>query len=161
MVVMRANVHRSQHSDPFNRLGKRNTSNTTRRSYNCGGYALETFSWYEPTGKAHPSWQDFCFKNTEEAERKTKKCVRAMLREFPTLRVIKTLADVRPDEYAIMFRLSDDGDFHFLKRDKRGHWRHKCGGWEVETIKVANIFGEWRFGRYNGPIVIMAKRREI
>lgn len=28
--------------DPFNTLGLRNVSNTTKRYYNCGGYALGT-----------------------------------------------------------------------------------------------------------------------
>ena len=35
-------------SDPFNTLGLRNINNTIKRYYNCGGYALGTFSWYWP-----------------------------------------------------------------------------------------------------------------
>ena len=34
--------------DPFNKNNKRNVRNTERNTYNCGGYALGTFSWYCP-----------------------------------------------------------------------------------------------------------------
>ena len=36
-------------TDPFNFLRNRNVRNTEKRTYNCGGYALDTFSWYCPT----------------------------------------------------------------------------------------------------------------
>ena len=32
--------------DLFNRNGERNAFNTDQWYYNCGGYALGTFSWY-------------------------------------------------------------------------------------------------------------------
>ena len=35
-------------TDPFNFLRNRNVRNTEKRTYNCGGYALGTFSWYCP-----------------------------------------------------------------------------------------------------------------
>ena len=34
--------------DPFNKNNNRNLRNTPRRHFNCGGYALGTFSWYCP-----------------------------------------------------------------------------------------------------------------
>lgn len=36
--------------DGFNRYGKRKQTNTVCPSYNCGGFALGTFSWYVPVG---------------------------------------------------------------------------------------------------------------
>ena len=35
-------------TDPFNHNGKRNRSNTDTDDYNCGGFALGTYSWYAP-----------------------------------------------------------------------------------------------------------------
>lgn len=35
-------------TDPFNFLRNRNVRNTEKITYNCGGYALGTFSWYCP-----------------------------------------------------------------------------------------------------------------
>ena len=34
--------------DYFNEKQTRNEENTEKKDYNCGGYALKTFSWYLP-----------------------------------------------------------------------------------------------------------------
>lgn len=51
-----------------------------------------------------------------------------MIAVFPSMRVISSFAELAPDEYAILFRLSHDGDFHYLKRGGNGVWYQKCGG---------------------------------
>ncbi len=148
----------SQIYDPLNWDKKRTVKNTDKSTYNCAGYALECFSWYSPTDD---EWADFGFDDMEEAAKKTEKAVQIMLRDFPTLRVIHTLQEVRQDEYAILFRLASDGDFHYLKRDKGGHWRHKMGDRDkIETMKASDIFDYWYYSRYDGPIVIFAKKRQ-
>jgi len=143
-------------ADPLNANSNRNIRNTSKSSYNCGGYALECFSWYCPKGFND---FDFGFDDWDEAMQKTRDCVDVMLADFPDLRIVHTLDEVQDNEYAILFRLSSDGDFHYLKRDRGNHWHHKIGdSRHIETIKTANIFGVWNF-RYDGPIVILAKRR--
>ena len=36
------------YEDFFNERQTRNEENTEKKDYNCGGYALRTFSWYLP-----------------------------------------------------------------------------------------------------------------
>lgn len=155
-------VPASVHADPLNVLGGRTVRSTPKGTYNCAGYALECFSWYCPRrGKQDGGWEYFTFDNEVEAIEKTDAAVQVMLEDFPTMRRVESLADVRSDEYAILFRLSPDGDFHYLKRDRIGHWRHKMGNKKcIETIKAAEIFLPWGYwGRYTGPVVIFAKQR--
>lgn len=151
----------SQDTDPLNVNGKRHVGNTDKSSYNCGGYALECFSWYCP--RLEEEYDVFAFDDPEEAQERTNRAVDRMLEDFPTLRKVQTLADVRSDEYAILFRLSSDGDFHYLKRDRGNHWRHKMGNsTRIDTIKTKDIFKRWpcdNWIRYDGPIVILAKKR--
>lgn len=42
------NYYKVDH-DPLNMRGSRNIRNTDKADYNCGGYALGTFSWYLPS----------------------------------------------------------------------------------------------------------------
>ena len=159
MVATWLNYHSSQEVDPLNVEGNRNVGNTNKYSYNCGGYALECFSWYCPRPENAEFDTYFGFDTIEEALNKTELCVRVMLSDFPTMRRVQSLDEVGPDEYAILFRLASDGDFQYLKRDKKNHWHHKMGNCPViDTIKKRDIFKKWCHGRYDGPIVIFAKK---
>lgn len=148
-----------QLNDPFNTANMRSVKNTNKSSYNCGGYALGIFSWYHPNKENDGMEYKITngFRTEKEGQALTDYAVKVMLEEFPTMRRVSSLEEIKPDEYAILFRLSSDGDFHFIKRDKGGHWRHKRGGLhKIESIKTKDIFNIW-CGRYDGPIVIFAK----
>lgn len=148
---------RSQEVDPYNRTNKRNVRNTKRSTYNCGGYALGTFSWFCPNKNIF-SYACYAYDTFTEAKENTATAVEYMLKKFSDLRIVNALDEVRPDEYAILFRVSSDGDFHFLKRDRRNHWWHKLGSGRIERIKTKDIFLPWSHGQYAGPIIIMAKK---
>lgn len=149
----------SQLYDPFNKSRERTIRNTPKTTYNCAGYALECFNWYEPAEESRPWESPFSFSNEKEAREKTSKAVEIMLKDFSGLRVVESLKEVRRDEYAILFRLSSDGDFHYLKRCANNRWFHKRGSCkEIERMKKEDIFKKWN-GRYNGPIVIFAKTK--
>lgn len=156
-----ARVPESVGKDPLNRMGKRTVRNSSKLAYNCAGYALKCFSWYCPQADENTPEDYYAFETETEAWEKTINAVEVMLNDFPTLRMVHSLNEVRPDEYAILFRLSHDGDFHYLRRDHDNHWRHKMGNSrEIETIKTTEIWEPWgTFGRYDGPIVILAKQR--
>ena len=137
--------------DAFNSLKKRNIKNTEKQVYNCGGYALESFSWYIPSFGREP---------VHRAEKATLEgCVETMLKEFPNLRVIQSLDELKDNEYAIAFRMSDH-DFHYVKRASNGHWYHKMGSSHyIRTMAQKVVFSEsWGYG-YDGEIVLMAKTR--
>lgn len=146
--------------DPLNELALRNIRNTKKRSYNCAGYALGTFSWYCPDNRKHrlDDYSAFYgFHSISEGEDKTILCVDQLLADFPSMRVINSLDELTPDEYAILFRLSKDGDFHFLKRGKNGVWYEKRGSMRQCLPFKGDIWSEWN-NRYDGPIVIFAKK---
>ena len=113
-------IRRDNSADFFNKLGTRNAQNTRVFEYNCGGYALNTFSWYCP----HNIGSDRYYSSyTEKGMQKTtQNAVAFMLKEFSDLRVIKDIKELAQDEYAIAFRIGGVNgvhDFHFMKRAKQ------------------------------------------
>ena len=144
--------------DPLNIFGKRNLENTDMFDYNCGGFALGTFSWYLPCPRHADHKNYFGFLSAQEAEKKTEKCVQFMLAEVPGLRRLRSKDDhLFDDEYMVAFRLSFDGDFHFV-RNCHGVWEHKRGHRDaIETMDENEVFGENWCDLYDGPIVLLAK----
>lgn len=135
--------------NPYNTDKKRNTRNTDYQHYNCAGYALNCFSWYQFSERI------FSGKYTIDDY------VKELLSDFSNLRVITSEKDLLPNEYMIAFRLSR-GDFHFIRRGRNGVWHHKRGGSRgIETISKEKVFSEaWhhRYGSevYTGKIVFLA-----
>ena len=158
-------ITRTNSADFFNKLGTRNANNTKVFEYNCGGYALNTYSWYCPhdigTDRYYHSYSEQGMKKT------TQNAVAFMLKEFSDLRVIKDIKELAQDEYAIAFRIggvNGTHDFHFMKSAKNGRWYHKAGGLGIESIKKEEVFGEewvtgWFFANYyRGELVLFAKK---
>ena len=145
--------------DLFNRNGTRNEKNTKEGTYNCGGYALGTFSWYLP--HSEDVWDGmFAHWDVEKIERITAECVEQMLKDFSDLRVISDLREVKRSEYAIAFRVSADGDFHYARHSRFQTWKHKQGAWWIGTMTRKEVLTtNWCGGRYNGPLVLFAKKR--
>lgn len=145
--------------DPFNTKGERNVKNADTFYYNCGGYALGTFSWYCPHTEQE-RFYDYAFKNEIQACVKTTKAVAQMCNEFEgRIRVIESLKELNSKtEYAVAFRISSRNDFHFIKRSKYGRWTHKRGACDcIERITKKEVFEtEWSNGFYDGPIILLA-----
>ena len=144
--------------DLFNNERARNIHNTNTRFYNCAGYALGTFSWYCPYDD-YDIFSLFC--DSDELEEITKLTVSHMLKDFGgKLRVISSLEELRKDEYAIAYRVSSDGDFHFMRK-ARTRWHHKRGSMStILTESEDNVLNSIWCDRYDGPIVLMAMRRK-
>ena len=150
----------------FNENNIRNVQNTYLRSYNCGGYAFNTFSWYCPhannSGRKYHSTTEQGMLNT------TNNAVEFMLKEFKDLRVITDLKELQPNEYAIAFRIGGVGgedDFHFMKRGKNGKWYHKIGSLDIQFIKKEKVFADKWVSKtwagtctYRGKLVLFAKK---
>lgn len=152
-------------TDPFNFLRNRNVRNTEKRTYNCGGYALGTFSWYCP----HRREDDFTpfgayYADTaSEAESITQHSVQVMLEDFRgKLRVISDVAEANMrNEIVIAFRISTkSGDFHYVRRGCNGGWYHKMGARPyIDKMDAVEVFSDyWLCGciRYDGPLVLFA-----
>ena len=158
-------------NDKYNLEKKRNKDNTSRWDYNCGGYALGTYSWYCPAKEETDDDYDCIvygdceeFFDEEEREHITNICINAMLEDFKdSLRVINDIKELKENEYAIAFRVSGEcDDFHYCKRDKRGHWTHKMGSRNIEKIKKEDVFAPYWLNswgeKYVGRIVLFAKK---
>lgn len=131
--------------------------------YNCGGYALETYTWYRPSNDC---WFDYGMEEMDEEEMaiQTQKCVDFMLKQFKgLLRVIKGTWELQEQEYMIAFKIDGGGenDFHYMKRARNGHWSHKLGGHPVMKIKKEKVFKDhWVFSdiTYYGKTVFLAMK---
>lgn len=147
--------------DPFNYERNRNFDNTSRDSYNCAGYALETYSCYCPYGDYDRMTKQGGSFNPIERNLMSYESVRTILNDFPDTRLISTVKELHEDEYAFAFRVGDD-DFHFVKRGANGHWYEKRGCTNpIYPMTKQQVFAEpWgRRKNYTGPIFLFAKKR--
>lgn len=167
-------------TDPFNRNGKRNRSNTDTDDYNCGGFALGTYSWYLPYRldeqmDIYDRWADIqmWLDDAEDADNTADSpiaraavhtCVvsllnlfvKRILEDFPSVRRVQTSEEIKPDERIILFRIGAD-DFHFIVSFDHKHWWHKYGWNCIEELCEDEVLDtEWANGRYFSPIVILA-----
>ena len=147
--------------DLFNNERARNIHNTDTHLYNCAGYALETFSWYCPNEEDRGYWGHEKKLSDAEMFAKTFETVKFMLKDLKGhLRLIRSVDEVQENEYAIAYRVSSDGDFHFMKKMANG-WHHKRGGTTHIYIETEDyVLNEIWCDRYDGPIALMAMRRE-
>lgn len=163
-------------TDPFNRNGKRNRSNTDTDAYNCGGFALGTYSWYVPYRSdeqmnIYDLWANIqmCLDVDNIADRIDARetahtyvvsllnlFVKRILEDFPSVRRVQTFEEIKPDERIILFRTGAD-DFHFIVSFDHKHWWHKYGWNCIEELCEDEVLDtEWANGRYFGPIAILA-----
>ena len=102
-------------TDELNLERVRSIKNTKRQAYNCGGYALENFTWYCPYTAEQDENDETPFYTSRNSNELVDKCVDHMVEEYNgNLRVIKNVKELKPNEYAIAFRASlENDDFHF------------------------------------------------
>lgn len=141
-------MYRSNIKDFLNQDKERNIKNTDKGSYNCGGYALGTFSWYVPYSK----------RDTWVYPIPLEKLIEQMLKDFPNLRMIDNINEVQKNEYAIAFR-KGDGDFHYMKKAKNGRWYNKRGcSYKIETLTQEEVLDKNWYNWYDEPITLFAMR---
>ena len=146
------------YEDELNLNGFRNIRNTDKEFYNCGGYALGTYSWYCPHDIGDSTMYDDYF----TMEERTQFAIDYMLNDFCDLRVIKTLEEVTEKEYAIAFRLAKN-DFHYMIK-KGKQWYSKEGDSPIiKKVPQEIVLGKAWFVDYDiiydGPLVLFAKRK--
>lgn len=145
-------------NDGLNVENNRNINNSPKRGYNCAGYALNTFSWYCPNPVDYFPWGDW-FDDDWEVESIHNMAVQIMLHDFAFrhIRLIADVAELHENEYAFAFRLSDDGDFHYVKRGRNGTWYHKMGNSpDINIMPREEVFSASWCYRYRGPIALFA-----
>ena len=146
--------------DPYNLLHERNIENTRKHLYNCGGYALGTYSWYCPHDEVHKGFYNPDLDETMEEQ--TLAHANIILNEIQNIRMIERVEEATQDEEVIAFRLSETiNDFHFMVR-KHGRWYHKQGSYkEIRCVPTEKVFSDCWVNEdgdeYTGMIVLFAR----
>lgn len=163
-------------ADGLNIENRRNIKNTNKRTYNCGGYALGTYSWYCPYRDELEDYFtlfDDMYSEIEDEDRDmiydriTRIAVRTMLEDFAHrhIRVISEVTDRKENETVVAFR-HDLTDFHYLKMGANGVWYSKMGGSNyITTYKAEEVLDNssgWDMGHhlYDSKIILLALERE-
>ena len=154
--------------DAMNLKGLRNQRNTNQWDYNCGGYALGTFSWYCPCEDEENNGDYFGDElgngfSVEKLESRTQDCINKMLNDFDNLRVINSIEELQKNELAVAFRISGVvDDFHFMLRKRNGQWFEKNGGGSIHRVEKDYALNQtWHgnfFTSYYGRIVLFARK---
>lgn len=152
---------------------ERNEQNMNALDYNCGGYALGTFTWILLDSFNHGEDLEFETNETDDemmedielyVDDLEEECVKELVENFEGLvRPISVLSELHEDEYAVLFRVSYDSegyidDFHFVKRHHDGHYSHKPGSAPIAEFEGDPFDGAWASSwlDYNAPIKILA-----
>lgn len=149
--------------DPFNTLGLRNIGNTVKRHYNCGGYALGTFSWYWP-GRTEEEYDEIMeCAGDEDWDNVLKLASEAIISELPGWSVVPfNLVMERkysPKEYEIVAMRFCDYDFHFWKLGRNWNWYDKMGSiGRINCHAFEDVRDTWCH-RYDSPIVCFIRMR--
>lgn len=80
--------------------------------------------------------------------------IEELLERNPNWRPVTKSDLVLGKEY-VAFRYGQD-DFHFMRRTKTGHWRHKCGSGMVKSVSQKEVFDrEWIYAAtYNSKLYL-------
>lgn len=148
-------------TDPFNKLQNRNIKNTPRGDYNCGGYALGTFSWYCPYPSDMANEMIDGWYEESEAWEKTMYMVSNMIVDFGgRVRMLYHKDQLEHNERLVLFRISSDGDFHYVVNKYNGYYHKRGACPSIETMTEEEVFEtNWCWGRYDGPIVMLAVKK--
>ena len=157
---------------------ERNTSNYDTISYNCGGYAFDTYVWLVPYDcyedlevedvilelglsncdcDIYQHWDGYDYTNKYVIQLMIKR----ILDNFKDVRIIRDLSELCTDEYGIIMRTAVQ-DFHFVKYDsKTDIFSHKMGCAKPENLTIKEVFSPAWAEEYDSDMVIFAKKYNV
>ena len=151
----------------------RNTGNFIMKNgrgwYNCGGFALGRPEWYVPYDS---EVEEECYYIREDYDCNNitrEECCTQIGRLYvdymcatEEVREICTHAELREDEYLVLFKASYD-DFHYVRQMDDGRWFHKNGGSFIQMITEDEAYSdEWWYDlpcRYDGELFMLAVKK--
>ncbi len=141
--------------DYLNLSRHRNPYNTAPAEYNCGGFALGTYSWYAPydTSVWH-SYNAILFIKIFESDILWD-CVEWMLKEIPGLRLIDKENEVKPYEVIVLFRIGN-GDYHFVRKVGDIYLHKRGSHHEIEVMDKEEVYSEMWCDQYDSDIIMFA-----
>lgn len=145
--------------DIYNINGKRTNRNVENWQFNCGGYALETYSWICPYDTEEDSDRLFDdWYSDMSSDEKLEETVEWMLERVPDLRRVNGVEDLEDDEYLIAYKCGRS-DFHYCKRLPNGQWWHKMGSSRTRRIAEHKVYSDtWLGGKYDSETAFFAKK---
>ena len=157
------NYYKVDH-DPLNMRGSRNIRNTDKADYNCGGYALGTFSWYLPSCTREEYTDIMRHADIGDMDTALTLASEAIVNELPGWSVVPlALVMARkysPKDYEIVALRFCYYDFHFWKLGRNWNWYDKMGGCrQIDRHAFNDVRYKWN-DRYDSPVVCFIRARK-
>lgn len=122
-----------------------------RANYNCGGYALSTYTWVNP---AIPALHFPRGIHVPDFRKISLKMANNLCALCPNLTPISHIDQAKKNEYVVAFRSARD-DFHFMVRKLNGQWYDKRGASPfINRHSAEYVFGDNWYDRYVGKIFL-------
>ena len=157
------NYYKVDH-DPLNMLCSRNIRNTDKADYNCGGYALGTFSWYLPSRTREEYTDIMGYADIGDMDTALTLAAEAIVSELPGWSIVPLALVMErkysPKDYEIVAMRFCYYDFHFWKLGRNWNWYDKMGicGW-INRHAFNDVRYKWN-GRYDSPVVCFIRARK-
>lgn len=157
------NYYKVDH-DPLNKRGSRNIRNTDKADYNCGGYALGTFSWYLPSRTRKEYTDIMGHADIGDMDTALTLASEAIVNELPGWSVIPFALVMErkysPKDYEIVAMRFCYYDFHFWKLGRNWNWYDKMGCREQINRHAFNDARNVWNDRYDSPVVCFIRARK-
>ena len=157
------NYYKINH-DPLNKRGSRNIRNTDKADYNCGGYALGTFSWYLPSRTRKEYTDIMGHADIGDMDTALTLAAEAIVSELPGWSVVPFALVMErkysPKDYEIVAMRFCYYDFHFWKLGRNWNWYDKmgCRG-QIDRHAFNDVRNVWN-DRYDSPVVCFMRARK-
>lgn len=128
--------------------------------YNCAGFALNLGRIMVPYSTYRRTIEHLFDKSNPN---RLKKALRNMRKRYDVnFRIVRSMKEIKPNEYAVAFRISDSiPDFHFMRRLPSGKWVDKRGRCpQLETHTDKEVFSRPWYGKYDSEIILLAVKKE-
>ena len=158
------NYYKVDH-DPLNMLGLRNIRNTDKADYNCGGYALGTFSWYLPSRTREEYTDIMGHADIGDMDTALTLAAEAIVNELPGWSVVPLALVMErkysPKDYEIVAMRFCYYDFHFWKLGRNWNWYDKMGCRRQINRHAFNDVRRYEWNdRYDSPVVCFMRARK-
>lgn len=157
------NYYKVDH-DPLNKRGSRNIRNTDKADYNCGGYALGTFSWYLPSRTRKEYTDIMGHADIGDMDTALTLAAKAIVNELPSWSVVPLALVMErkysPKDYEIVAMRFCFYDFHFWKLGRNWNWYDKMGGCgRINRHAFNDVRNVWN-DRYDSSVVCFIRARK-
>lgn len=157
------NYYKVDH-DPLNKRGSRNIRNTDKADYNCGGYALGTFSWYLPSRTRKEYTDIMGHADIGDMDTALTLASEAIIDELPGWSTVPFALVMErkysPKDYEIVAMRFCYYDFHFWKLGRNWNWYDKMGCREQINRHAFNDARNVWNDRYDSPVVCFIRARK-